>query len=77
MKHLVEHPGVKSGVHPLARASCGEAAATPHHHVEHAEGDEVGVLVANTLKTFQMKECSFGHQSTLAGDLSQCGPALA
>ena len=48
---LVEHSGVKPGVHALARPPCRKASTSPHHHVQHTEGDEVRVLVADTLKT--------------------------
>ena len=42
--YLVEDPGVEPGVHALAGPPGGEAASATHHHVQHAEGDEVRVL---------------------------------
>ena len=59
LNHLVEHSCVKPGVHSLARTSCGETASTSHHHVEHAEGDEVRVLVANAFKTLSVVDIGF------------------
>ncbi len=37
--------GTVPGIHALAGAAGRECAAAPHEHVEHAEGDEVGVII--------------------------------